>query len=227
MWKKLDRAQREVPPVERTIMKKLTSVLGIALLAVTMAGCSTAEAEPKPTAPNVEPATADSNESTEGTESGEKSERGNLKKEIGEPASVTVPNQAEDDLVSFAVQEITADPACTNQYAQEPENGHFVAIDIAAETGPANLFEEYYYGTDFSFSNGLWKFVAPNGTTANNVSSGPSFSCFDQAEMLPATIGPGEKVTGKVLLDVPNSQGTIIFSDVASDAGWEWKIPNN
>lgn len=45
--------------------------------------------------------------------------------------------------------------------------------------------------------------------------------------MLPATIGPGEKVTGKVLLDVPNSQGTIIFSDVASDAGWEWKIPNN
>ena len=36
MWKKLDRAQREVPPVERTIMKKLTAAATATVAAVTL-----------------------------------------------------------------------------------------------------------------------------------------------------------------------------------------------
>lgn len=226
MWRQLKWAQREVPPVERTIMKKLTPVLGIALLAVTMAGCSTAEAEPKPTAPNVEPATAASSEKRSNEDAANKSERGNIVKKVGEPAGVSGQENSNEKLMNFAVQDIEVDPVCTGSYPQPSENGHLVAVQIAAETGSAELFEELYYGTDYSLSNHNWEFITPKGTTANNIATVATYSCFPENELLPDSIGPAEKVTGKIVLDVPAPVGTLIFNDVLSDVSWEWSMPS-
>ncbi len=99
-----------------------------------------------------------------------------------------------------------------------------MAVQIAAETGSSELFEKLYYGTDYSFGSHNWGFITPKGTTANNIATVATYSCFPENEMLPDMIGPSEKVTGKVVLDVPSPTGTLIFNDVLSDASWEWNM---
>ena len=44
--------------------------------------------------------------------------------------------------------------------------------------------------------------------------------------MLPSTIGPGERATGKVILDVPSTEGILVYNEAMdSSLGWEWEIP--
>ncbi|GAA4700503.1 hypothetical protein GCM10025781_18420 [Kocuria gwangalliensis] len=205
-------------------MKKFTPALGIALLAVAMAGCSAAEVEPEPTAPSVDPATASSSKNSGTEDSVTKSARGNAIKKIGEPAGVSEATDSENKLVNFAVQNIEVDPACTGPYPQPSENGHLVAVQIAAETGSSESFEKLYYGTDYSFNSHNWEFITPKGTTANNIATVATYSCLPENEMLLDTIGPSEKVTGMVVLDVPAPTGTLVFNDVMSDSSWEWNM---
>ncbi|MEX3510354.1 hypothetical protein VVR84_12505 [Kocuria carniphila] len=205
-------------------MKKITPALSIALLAVAMAGCSAAEVEPEPTAPSVDPATASSSENSGTEDSVTKSARGNAIKKIGEPAGVSEATDSENKLVNFAVQNIEVDPACTGPYPQPSENGHLVAVQIAAETGSSESFEKLYYGTDYSFNSHNWEFITPKGTTANNIATAATYSCLPENEMLLDTIGPSEKVTGKVVLDVPAPTGNLVFNDVMSDTSWEWNM---
>lgn len=208
-------------------MKKLLPVLGIALLGLGLAGCSSAESAPQstPTSPAVAPATPVDAGRGEATDEGEKSERGNIIKKVGQAAGITDQDNSDDTLVNFVVKNIEVDPPCTAEYAEPAENGHFVTVDIAAETGPAKVFEKLNYGNDFSFSPGLWKFVTPQGTTVNSIASTSSFMCLNQQEQLPATIGPAEKVRGKIVLDVPSTKGTAIYDDIATGTGWEWPVP--
>jgi hypothetical protein len=46
-----------------------------------------------------------------------------------------------------------------------------------------------------------------------------------ESEVLPVNgIGPAEKVTGKIVLDVPGTTGTLVFKPMggASGGGWEF-----
>lgn len=203
-------------------MKKLR-LAGLGVAALALAGCSSAEPTTDPTAPGVEAATAESAASPDPTES--ISTRGNLVKEVGEPAGVTLPGQEDAPVVNFAVKGIQVDPACTSELAQAPEIGHFVVVDIEAETGSAAQFEEAFMGQDYQFNQNWWKFVDAQGTTANNIVSTPTYSCLPEAEALPMEIGPGERVTGKIVLDTPSTEGTLIFDDPISGNAWEWEIP--
>ena len=71
-------------------MKKLLPVLGIALLGLGLAGCSSAESAPQstPTSPAVAPATPVDAGRGEATDEGEKSERGNIIKKVGQAAGI-------------------------------------------------------------------------------------------------------------------------------------------
>lgn len=204
-------------------MNKLPHLAGLALAAATLAGCSSAEPATNPTAPGVDAATAESTSSPDPTES--TSARGNLVKKVGQPAGVTLPGQEDDPVVTFAVKDIEVDPTCTGQLPQSPEIGHFIVVDIEAETGTAAQFEEAFMGQDYQFNQHWWKFVDAKGTTANNIVSTPTYTCLPEAEALPGMIGPAERVTGKIVLDTPSTKGTLIFDDPLSGNAWEWEIP--
>ena len=165
---------------------------------------------------------------TDNSDSGtDRSERGNIVKRVGQPAGVSDPDDPDDVLVNFTVKDIRMDAPCSGSFPDKPENGHFVTVDIAAETGSAATFKKLDYIGDFTFSSGLWKFITPQGTTVNSIATGPSFTCLDEKEQLPVTLGPAEKATGKIVLDVPTTEGTLIFSDLLAEEGWEWKVPGN
>lgn len=152
----------------------------------------------------------------------EKSERGNLVKQVGQGASLLGAPGGEPS-VSFVINSITVDEPCTTEFATPPENGHFVILDVSVKTEPTLAESEI---PQFYMGSGDWKAIAPNGTTSNaNAGTGPSYSCLTEAETLPQVFGPAEQATGKIVLDVENPEGTLIFKTPAAISGWEWGYP--
>ncbi|MBG6216268.1 hypothetical protein IWX75_000712 [Arthrobacter sp. CAN_A6] len=96
-----------------------------------------------------------------------------------------------------------------------------MTLDVSVETTPA-------VGTDdglssFSMDPYNFKPIAANGTTSNaDPSSIAAMYCYEEAQMLPSSIGPGEKATGLVVLDVESPSGILVFNDLFSMHGWEW-----
>lgn len=193
-------------------MKIRRSAVAFAILALALTGCTPAPSAPP--ASSVPPATPPSSPSSEASGEPVESDRGNLIKAVGEAFGLG----AEDGtaMASFVVNAITVDPGCTSEYAEAPEHGHFVRLDVSGETTAA-LTDDLY------FASGSWFVVADNGTTFNGDPwSMAAAACMDQAERLPNIIGAGERVTGAVILDVPTPHGVIILESPAG-GGWEWE----
>lgn len=203
-------------------MKISAQLLAVPVLLLGLTACAGSGDAPAsaPTAPSVEPAVA---ETTQAQPTPGLSERGNLMKRVGESSSITLDGQEDNPALNFVVNKIDVDPTCTTSYAEKSENGHFVTIDISAETGPQDQFKEAFYGTDFMFNPSEWKFITPAGTTANSVASGASYTCLEQADQIPM-MGPAERATGKIVLDVPDKTGILIYAPVALDQAWEWTL---
>ncbi|WP_247828263.1 DUF4352 domain-containing protein [Arthrobacter antioxidans] len=218
-------------------MKK--TLVPFALSALLLAGCSTGTNSPA--APTVEPAAPSTSESAEvsTTEAAEvaaaeptaeatsaapeaaKSTRGNLIKQIGEGAGLT---DEGEQVVTFVVNSITVDVPCTGNYPSPVENGHILVLDVSVVTEPAlaESINPTFYMSPYDFTE-----IAPNGTTSNaDLGTMATYSCLPDAEVLPQTIGPGENVTGKVVLDVANPNGTLVFKYAGAPAGWEWTYPS-
>lgn len=177
-----------------------------------------------PTAPVVDPATssqtAEGASPTTAVASGTKSVRGNLVKKVGEGASVT---DKDKTVASFVINSIQVDPQCTGTSAAPAKNGHFVALDVSMETAP-ELAESI--NPQFGLAGYGWKAVADNGTTFNgDLGSFEAFMCFPDAERFPSALGPGEKATGKIVLDVPTPAGVLVHKQGFMPAGWEWEYP--
>ncbi|WP_202380873.1 hypothetical protein [Leucobacter chromiireducens] len=147
------------------------------------------------------------------------SKRGNLIKRVGERGGI---GDSEPLEVEFLVTGITVDPECTGEYPQPSKNGHFVKLDFEVATSSEAQGE-------FGFA--FWKWIRPDGTTANADpgQDGNGYMCLAAGEQLPHYIGPGESVTGSVVLDVADPEGTLVAQPAyAGSTGswtWEWAVP--
>lgn len=148
--------------------------------------------------------------------------RGNITKEIGEPASLTASSGGK--ALEFSVTGIEPDAQCTTAYAEPAENGTFVRVDIEATTGSAADLEELFYTDSMMFNPYDWKFVDTSGRTANGIDTVAAYTCVETRESLPADIGPGENVAGSLVFDVPEGSGTLIYEPLYDEAGWEWAL---
>lgn len=219
-------------------MKKYIAPLG--LIALLLTGCSTpttAEAPVvEPAAPASSAAATDEpvvsepsplpEESTEAADDsrpeGEYSDRGNLVMAVGEGAAIE--SEDGEPQASFVINSITVDAPCTSPDAEPAENGHLVTLDVSVETTAA-------VGTDdgmssFAMDPYYFKAISSNGTTSNaSPDTIATDYCYDDAQLLPATIGPGEKATGLVVLDLESPEGILVYEDYFSYYGWEWTYP--
>ena len=183
--------------------------------ALAVASCTGSSNEGSPTAPSVEPATGDAKPLPIDV-----STRGNIIKEVGELGGSYLEEGSDEWAFSFTVTDIEIDPVCTSDYIYPAENGHMVAVTIEAITAPEPEFSKSGL-SGVSFSPAYWKAIAANGTTVNSVSSAAADNCFPRAESIP-DLGAGERVVGKVVLDVPDVTGTLVFTNGAV-TGWEWE----
>lgn len=207
-------------PVSSLPTLAVIAVLGLGLTACGGSG----ETATAPTSPSVESIGATPATTVPAAEGPKKSPRGNVIKALGEPGAITTEEGA--PLVNFAVNSIFVDVPCTGQFATPAENGHFVVLDVTIETTPELGIVESS-PTTFDMNPAMFKFVGANGTTFNgNLGSNGSYSCLPDEQMLPSSgIGPAEKVTGKVVLDVPETTGVLIYkSYLISGSGWEWNF---
>lgn len=197
-----------------------SKVMGsLVCLPLLLAGCGGAP-QASPSAPTVQPASANPSASPSATASGPKSSRGNLVKKVGEGASVTDKGKT---VASFVINSIQVDPKCTNTSAMPSEHGHFVALDVSMETAP-ELAESVV--PKFGLSGYGWKAIADNGTTFNgNVTTFAAVMCYTDTERFPSSLGPGEKATGKLVLDVPTPTGVLVQQQGFMPFGWEWEYP--
>lgn len=175
-----------------------------------------------PTSPDVEtlaPSTPSPSESSK------KSTRGNIVKSLSEPAGIT--DAQGDTLATFTVNSITPDAPCTGPYPTPAENGHIVVLDVTIETTPELASDDGSYST-FDMNAAMFKFVGGNGTTFNgDLGSMAAYACLPDEEQVGSNgggVGPAEKVTGKIAIDVPETAGTLIFKSYLTSGvgGWEW-----
>jgi hypothetical protein len=148
-----------------------------------------------------------------------KSSRGNFIMKAGSKEFATQTDQLSDkEVAKFTVDSIKKG-ACTEQYAQPAKNGNVVFVQVTVQTLPA--LAEASFPT-FMISAHDFKFIAKNGTTFNGSLAGMSYGCLPDAATFPsAGIGPDQKASGIIVLDVPQPSGTLL---VKSDfgAGYEY-----
>lgn len=195
----------------------------LALSALALTGCSGAEAESEPTAPNVEAPAGGASQEPEK----ELSSRGNRVLEPGDVAVVTGFESEDHEVAKFVIKDIAVDGACTGQFSEKPENGHFVIVEVEIETGSEPGFSEGTYGGNFSMSPEVFRVVDKNGTTLNAATSVASMMCLDQSEQIPSNLGAGERATGKLVFDLPNAEGVLIYDNFTSPdrPSFEWHFP--
>jgi hypothetical protein len=151
----------------------------------------------------------------------EENERGNLEAEFGDEGFLT--DMATDEpMITFSVDDIVVDLPCTAEFAEPAENGHLIGVKMRFSTAPELPAEEWYFtvsGYDFTF-------IGSDGVTTGNLETIATYSCLNESEMLTSdALGPGQKYTGTVVLDVPEPSGTLIYTPSGlSDGGYEWQF---
>lgn len=189
------------------------------------------------TAPPEEPAPADEtveSETTteaapttapEDTDFGDRevSDRGNLTKKVGQPGGI-VDESTGATLVEFRLTDIETDFECNSRWAEKSENGQFLALTFEVETFK-ELADDEWVNT-FSMSEYDFTIYDTDGTREND-SRGNAWMCLDDKDRLPSEIGPGEKATGRIVLDTAVREGFVAYSTYGVDGaqGWEWAFP--
>jgi hypothetical protein len=206
-------------------------VAGLALAgaaAITLTACGntkTHDASAGPTLPSVqseEEANASADASAEAAKAtGPKTnERGNIVKALGEEGGITNPDGSAQ-LLTFAVDSITADAACTSEYAEPAENGHLVAVALRVSTSAALTADNYISVSPYDF-----KFIGADGITVDELGTIGAYSCMDDDDTFTsAQLGPAQMYVGTVVIDAPEAAGTLVFSPSWGQAGgWEYSF---
>lgn len=148
-------------------------------------------------------------------------ERGNLVKKIGEEAGAYAAD-GKTDVATWTVTGVQKDFACTVPNPMAPSHGHFVALDASVATTPA-------LKAQFGFGNGsTWQYIKKDGTVWNeDPESIASAACVPDADHLPNDMGPGLKASGKVIFDLPDTDGYLVFPYVNEEGQrttWEYPL---
>lgn len=190
---------------------------------LTLAGCSSAPASDTGKRPDTSPVvTASPSPKASETAESEFGEavtntRGNLVKELGQLAGTS--SIAGDVVTSrFAVTDLVLDFACTSGFAEAPVNGHYLGIHINVETTPELAQSEFPW---ISFTPYDWQAYDAEGKRLNDP-VGNAWSCLDTGDQLPAQIGPGQSVSGWMVLDVAATSGAVVLTMLRGPTGWEW-----
>lgn len=204
------------------------SVPLLATIAVLGVGaCSTpdhAEGSADTVAPDVEAITAATASPTPDDDATESpvSQRGNLIKEVGETAGL-LDREGGEPWMEFRITDIEVDGECTGPYPDPPENGHFVIVSLAISTGSQWPEDWDDFTIDISASD--WSVIGPDGLTQSNLDTFASYSCLAERDELPYSIGRGENVVGKIVLDTSADTGILVYKPWYGGGvtGWEWE----
>lgn len=155
----------------------------------------------------------------------ERSDRGAIVTALGQEGTLT-DLAIDQEVVTFAVDAIG--PAeCKADYAEygsPPVNGNLIALDLRVATAPE--LAQSTWGSYFTISPGDFQFVDSDGITHSELWTAATFSCLaDSDKFTSDPLTPGSQYIGKIVLDLPDANGTLIYRPVmVSGGGWEWSF---
>jgi hypothetical protein len=212
----------------RMIVPALSGGLALVLAALLSATTSTADpatsGEAATTSSTDGFAVAPTAPAGTGAAPAEVSERGHVRKDLGEPGGLT---DGADGGVLF---EISVDAArlsatCPGRGVDvSPANGHFLVLDVTASLSP-DAADGADPGQDVFMPLVAEAFdvVGPGGAVQETTVTDASWACFDDDELLPPFLEPGGTVSGKVVLDSASDSGVVVYAP-GGEAGWEWEF---
>lgn len=190
---------------------RLTATLTAALLL--LAGCGAQQGANEGNQQHKEP------EQAQQQPEPETSERGNRVKHIGDTAYIYADASRKTEWARWTVTNITLDAPCTNEYAKPSENGHMVVMDMTVQTTKDLPTDQpLYLGVA-----GAWQYVLKDGTISNAPVQESAELCLPRADMLPDKIGTASKAQGKLVFDLPTTDGYLVYKD-GYDTGWEYPL---
>ncbi|MDT0276833.1 hypothetical protein [Blastococcus goldschmidtiae] len=199
------------------------SVLPAFALALTLTACGFSGAAdgdaagPEPAGPSASDAPAEPG--TEEREA-ELNERGNVLMGIGEEAPIR-PSLDPDEppVLTLSVEEVIVDPVCEEDFEEPPENGHYVAFRLSAESTPT--FDPRVITTiaDYDF-----RVIGPDGSTYDPVTP-EARGCFGPPlQIRNMRIGADHEYRGWMVVDVPVTSGSLVYAPGDGPNGWEWQF---
>lgn len=195
------------------MLRKLPATF-IAIISLTLAGCSSPESDAAShmsleAPPATKPATP----------SPSRNDRGNLVKEMGQPAAYL--DDAGEPTVKFRVDWIMSDPKCDYPgYPAPPKGRSRIAVHMTVET--TKDLEASAFASTTTFDPFLWKYIDSSGETWGGQLTGSSgIVCETEEGTLPDSFGPSEKGSGVVVMEVPSLDGTLIYN---SPGGFEYDL---
>ncbi|PFG38716.1 hypothetical protein ATJ97_1202 [Georgenia soli] len=118
--------------------------------------------------------------------------------------SASLPSGTEGTL-TLTVQDIDVVESCPGRGVPtaEPELGHFVVLDVTVSSD----------GTEepVHLPPGAFHLADTSGALQRVSTTDASWSCFEDAELLPAFVPAGQTVTGKVVLDAASPHGQVRY----------------
>ena len=193
---------------------------------VVLTGCSGTTTEDAEAGPTLPPAASESTSAGPTPTGPETNDRGHIEKSIGEEGGIT-DIATDTPVITFAVEAI-APAQCTDdwqQYGSPPENGHLVAVSLRFATAPELARSDM--ASYFTVSSYDFAFIGADGITVDNVDTIATYSCLPSTEQFTQNpLGPGQQYTGRLVLDVPASNGTLVYrpSVLSGPGGWEWRF---
>lgn len=146
------------------------------------------------------------------------SDRGATVKKINQFAGIGSLD-GQDVWIDLRIVDIETDFQCTDPYASPSVNGNFIALTFEVETYPELVDADDPY---FRMNQHEFRLISPDGTREND-SIGEGYSCLSAGERFPDQLGPGEKATGKVVLDSALTSGFLLYS-YQGLPDWEWEF---
>jgi hypothetical protein len=143
-----------------------------------------------------------------------------ISKNLGQEAGIL--NGDGSPWITFTVDSITRDPACTRDTRQPPTSGHFVAVAVTVtQVGPTPAGE-----SPFSMYYGDWHVVSSAGVRDNDNNTFPAYTCLTDAQKLPYTdLQQGITLRGVIVLDTAQTSGHVTYTpSETAPQGWDWRF---
>ena len=130
-----------------------------------------------------------------------------------------VPDATGAIVFSIVVDDVVPDVSCTGHDSRPAKNGHLVGLDLRVTTGRAAAD-----GDRPVFSAAQFQFLGA-GAPVTTVDTRSAAACLDEDEAFPsAPLRPGRDVAGMVVLDVPESTGTIAYRPASGITSLLWRF---
>lgn len=201
-------------------LKNVLVIMPLAALILTGCGESAAKSAAQTSS---QAATAEATPTASATPTESKSPRGNTVSTFGKSHSLGIASTNEV-LLSFTVKDLVP-ITCDYPSSLSPSNGQVMGILVDMETTPA-LANVKNLSQGLIVNSLSFKHIKAEGTTTGTLNTHMIHNCLtDRAQLMPNEIGPAEKVSGMVLVDVPSpATGTLIFEPVQGGDKYEFVV---